>query len=82
MSEEKKHWLDRPANVTLLYRAMWIAGVLLLLVDFLPHKHEAFGFAAAFGFYAVYGFVGIVVLVLGAKALRRVVMRREDYYER
>ena len=82
MSEEKKPWLDSAQNVTLLYRALWVVGVLLLLVDFFPHKHEAFGFAETLGFYAIYGFVGIVVLVLGAKALRRVVMRREDYYER
>ena len=82
MSEEKKHWLDRPRNVTLLYRALWLIGVLLLLVDFFPHKHEAFRFAETFGFYGIFGFVGIVVLVLGAKALRRVVMRPEDYYER
>lgn len=82
MSEEKKHWLDRSANVTLLYRGMWILGVLLLLVDFFPHKHEAFGFAETVTFYGVYGFAGIVVLVFGAKALRRLVMRSEDYYER
>lgn len=82
MSEEKKHWLDKPSNVTLLYRATWAAGALLLLVDFFPHKHEAFGFAEWFGFYVVYGFVGIVLLVLGAKALRKAVMRHEDYYER
>lgn len=82
MSEEKKYWLDRAENVTLLYRAMWAIGILLLLVDFFPHKHEAFGFAEAFGFYGIYGFAGIVALVLGARALRRAVMRREDYYER
>jgi Na+/melibiose symporter-like transporter len=82
MSEEKKYWLDRAENVTLLYRALWVIGIVLLLVDFFPHKHEAFGFAEAFGFYAIYGFVGIVALILGAKALRRAVMRREDYYER
>ena len=82
MSEEKKHWLDEPANVTLLYRVTWAIGILLLLVDFFPHKHESFGFAEWFGFYTVYGFVGIVLLVFGAKALRKAVMRREDYYER
>jgi hypothetical protein len=82
MSEQKEHWLDRPRNATLMYRALWLAGVLVLLVDFFPHKHEAFGFADTFGFYGIFGFVGIVVLVLGAKALRRAVMRSEDYYER
>lgn len=31
--------------------------------------------------YAVYGFVACVVLVLLGRALRRMVMRKEDYYE-
>ena len=82
ISEEKKRWLDKAENVTLLYRATWMIGAGLLLLDFFPHKHEAFGFAEWFGFYAVYGFLGIVLLVFGAKVLRRLVMRREDYYER
>jgi len=82
MSEEKKYWLDSSRNVSLLYSALWAVGILLLLVDFWPHKHEAFGFAEVFGYYGIYGFAGIVALVLGARALRRAVMRREDYYER
>ena len=32
-------------------------------------------------FYPLYGFVGIVVLVLIAKLMRRVLMRPEDYYD-
>lgn len=32
-------------------------------------------------FYPVYGFVGIAVLIVASKGLRRVVMRREDYYD-
>lgn len=82
MSDEKKHWLDSSENVNLLYRGLWVVGIVLLLADFIVHKHEAFGFAEMFGFYGIYGFIGIVALVLGAKALRRAVMRREDYYER
>lgn len=81
MSEEKKYWLDSSRNVSLLYRALWGVGLLLLLVDFFPHKHEVFGFAEVFGYYGVYGFVGIVALVFGARALRRAVMRGENYYD-
>lgn len=82
MSEAKKHWLDSSENVNLLYRGLWVVGIVLLLADFFVPKHEVFGFAETFGFYGIYGFIGIVALVLGAKALRRAVMRREDYYER
>jgi hypothetical protein len=35
-----------------------------------------------YGFYAIYGFVACVVLVVVATAMRRLVMRAEDYYER
>ena len=33
------------------------------------------------GFYAFYGFIGCVVLVLLATAMRKVLMRDEDYYD-
>ena len=36
---------------------------------------------ALFGFYGIYGFVACVILVLLAKEMRRILMRREDYYE-
>lgn len=82
MPEEKRYWLDRPENVTRLYRGLWAVGIVLVLADFVVRKHEAIGFAGWFGFYGVYGFAGIVALILAARALRRAVMRSEDYYER
>ncbi len=82
MSESKTYWLDRKQNVTKVYRAVWVACALLLVVDPLIHKHEAFGFAEWFGFYGFFGFVACVGLVLTAKALRRFLKRAEDYYER
>jgi len=82
MSDQKKYWLDESANVTKLYRGLWALGILLILGDLALHKHEAFDFAAFFGFYGFYGFVACVALVLTAKAMRRVLMRGEDYYER
>lgn len=38
-----------------------------------PWEHALF-------FYALYGFVGISLLIVLSKGLRRLVMRREDYY--
>lgn len=82
MSEQKQYWLDRSENVTRLYRGLWVVGIVLMLADLLLHKHEDFTFAAWFGYYGFYGFVACVALVLTAKALRRVLMRPEDYYDR
>ncbi len=81
-TEDKRYWLDRPENVTRLYRGLWIVGVGLALLDFVVHRHAEAGFDGWLFFYAVYGFVACVALVLAAKVLRRVVMRPEDYYDR
>lgn len=82
MSETKKYWLDRSENVTKLFRAVWGVGIALLVAELFLHKYEEFGFAAWFGFFALFGFVACVTLVLTAKALRRILRRPEDYYER
>ena len=80
MQDEKKYWLDDPANVRKAYVALWLFGIIWLVPDLLLEKHEDVSFAATLGFYAVYGFVACVALVLTAKALRRILMRPEDYY--
>lgn len=81
-NDESPRWLDRPENVTKVYRSVWIACGLLLLAEPLVHKHGEVGVENGFGFHGWFGFVGCVALVLAAKALRRVLMRPEDYYER
>lgn len=83
MTEQgKRYWLDRPENVARLYRALWIVGGLLALLDLVIHRHAEAGFDGWFSFYALYGFVACVALVLAAKVLRQVVMRPEDFYDR
>jgi hypothetical protein len=57
-------------------------GALLVLADLVVHRHAEIGFDGWFSFYGLYGFVACIALVLAAKLLRRVVMRREDYYDR
>ena len=81
MQDAKKYWLDDPANVRKVYVALWLFGIAWLVPDLFLEKHEDIGFAASVGFYAVYGFVACVALVLTAKALRRILMRPEDYYD-
>ena len=86
MPPEKKHLFDRPRNI---HRLIWIffaLCVLLLGVDLLFHRHlnfaeGVFPVEGWFGFYAIYGFVACVLLVLTATQLRKVLMRREDYYD-
>ena len=82
MSVERSRWLDDPNNVTRLYRGPWVIGAALVLLDAIVHRHEELAFAAVPAFYAAYGFFACVLLVLAAKALRRLLQRPEDYYER
>ena len=61
-----------------------VACVVVFLLDLLGlrHEHEEIGGDGLPGFYAVDGFVSSVALVLAAKQLRRILMRKEDYYDR
>ena len=68
----------------LLIKVFLSLCVVLLVLDFgflhLRH-HVVHPWENLFGFYALYGFVACVLLVLAAKQLRKVVMRKEDYYD-
>ncbi len=83
----KKHFFDSPANVKKFIAVFFILCGLLVLPDFFYHKHLSFkkgelpqeGWPA---FYPLYGLIACVLLVLVAKQLRRILMRREDYYEK
>ena len=73
---------DKPKNVRRLLGVFYGSLVLLLLAEFLIHKHAAFPWEKSFAFFAVYGFGSCVVLIFLAKILRLIVMRRENYYDR
>ena len=77
-----EHWLERPATVQRIVYALYAISAALILIDPFIHKHGPFAIEHVWGFYAIYGFVGCVFLVLAAKAMRRILMRPEDYYDR
>jgi hypothetical protein len=84
---EKRHLFDEPQNVKRLIGGFFVLCALVLALDLVIHRHlsfadNAFPVEGWFGFYAFYGFVACVLLVLVAKEMRKVLMRREDYYER
>jgi hypothetical protein len=79
--DERSDFFDNPKNVQWIFRVLYAIAVILFLVDFVYHRHVVHPWEGIWGFYPIYGFVGIVVLVLVAKQLRRVVMRDEDYYD-
>ncbi|MFQ5765441.1 MAG: hypothetical protein ACE5GT_10965 [Rhodospirillales bacterium] len=76
-----EHVFDNPRNVKrAIYFLFAICGITLVL-DFVVRRHVDHPWEGLFGFYAVYGFVACVILVLVAKEMRKVVMRKEDYYD-
>mgnify|MGYP001294537042 CR=1 FL=1 len=80
---EKKYWLDDPRNVNKLIGVLVAVCVALVIVDAFYHKHVHLAFEESFPvIYGVYGFLAYCVIVLSAKALRRLLKRDEDYYDR
>lgn len=57
------------------------ACLLLLVLDFVIHRHVEHPGERLPIFYALYGFFCSVFLVLSAKEMRHVLMRSEDYYD-
>lgn len=81
MDKEKKYWLEMPGNLKRLLKWFYWTCAALLVIDLVYHRHVFHPWENLFGFYGVFGFVACVVLVLGAKEMRKVLMRRKDYYD-
>ena len=66
-------------------RVSWIVTVLcalLALADLFYTKHVHYSWEGWFNFDGFYGFASCLFLILVAKPLRKIAMRKEDYYDR
>jgi len=80
--KERRHIFDNPRNVRWVIRGVFIACALSVIAQIFIHLHAEHPAESLFAFNGIYGFVAFVVLVLLAKeVLRRIVMRKEDYYD-
>jgi hypothetical protein len=79
--KEKRHIFDNPRNVRRAIHVLYAVCAVSLIADFFVHRHVAHPWEALFGFYSVYGFGACVSLVLIAREMRKIVMRKEDYYD-
>jgi uncharacterized membrane protein len=75
------YWLDQPKNISLIIWILIFICVSLFFADAIYYKNSHFDIETLFGFYGLYGFFVCVALVLIAKALRKILMRNEEYYE-
>jgi hypothetical protein len=78
--EPPRIW-DHKRNVDRLLYGFYAVSTLLVLMDFVIHRHVIHPWENLFGFYAWYGFAACWMLVVIAKQMRRVLMRGEDHYD-
>jgi len=78
---DKEYYLDKPENVQRLLNVFYVICALLFAADFIVHRHTKIALEEFPAFYAVFGFVAFVMLVIGSIALRKLVMRKENYYD-
>ncbi len=81
---DPKGWADRPGVRRFIIGALVLACAGAALAGLNPawqkdHPHfEIEGFPV---FFAIYGFVAFSFIVLAGQHLRKLVMRKEDYYD-
>jgi len=81
MKNEKKYLFDNPNNVKRLLHILYACCVILVVLDFVIHRHTTHDWENLWAFYPIYGFIGCVVLVIVATWMRTFLMRSEDYYD-
>ena len=79
--DDKKYYLDKPENIHRLLKVFYVICALLFAADFVVHRHTKVALEEFPAFYAIFGFVAFVVLVIGSIALRKLIMRKENYYD-
>ena len=82
MADKKLYLFDKPRNVRIVLYTLYISCGILLLLDFVVHRHTQHHWEELLGFYSIYGFIGCSAIVIGSKWLRGMVERDEDYYTR
>ncbi|MGI9537921.1 MAG: hypothetical protein ACR2PB_12685 [Desulfocapsaceae bacterium] len=82
MKDKKRYLFDKPRNVKIVLYTLYISCGILLLLDFIVHRHTQHHWEELLGFYSIYGFIGCSAIVIGSKWLRGIVERDEDYYTR
>jgi hypothetical protein len=72
---------DRPETLGRIQKVFFAALVLVLTAEAFVDMHGEFDVVHFYGFYAVFGFISYVILIFTARFLRKLMMRKEDYYD-
>ncbi len=79
---EAPGWFDKPENITKLWYGLLAVCGALTISEFLYEHHPHFDIEQIPEFFEIFGFLAFVFIVFAGRALRAVIMRDEDYYER
>lgn len=82
MKSEKRYLFDDAKNIKRVLYILYGCCALLLVLDFVIHRHISHSWENLWAFYPLYGFVGCVILVFVATWMRTFLMRDENYYEK
>ncbi len=78
---DRRHWLDEPRNVKLLWRLFLGVLALTVLAEPFVRMHPHFAVEGIFGFHAWYGLLACAAMIVVAKALGWVLKRPDTYYD-
>jgi hypothetical protein len=82
-NKEQDSWFEKRGNIRMMIGALVVACIGLGLADlFYKNDHAHFDIEKSFAFQAWFGFVVFVVIVFLGIALRPIIKRDEDYYDR
>ena len=80
---ETPSWFEKRGNIRMLIGALIVGCIGLAAADlFYQNDHAHFPIEKTFAFQAWFGFVVFVVIVFLGIALRPIIKRDEDYYDR
>lgn len=82
--EQKPGWADTKAFRNAFLVVLAVAALAAAIAGFLPQfqkEHPHFSVERMGAFFAVYGFVAFSFIVLAGQHLRKLVGRKEDYYD-
>lgn len=70
MDNEKQYLFDKPKNIQRILYLLYACCALLVVLDFVIHRHVYHSWENLPIFYPIYGFIGCVILVLIASWMR------------
>ncbi len=80
--DQEPGWFDRKENQTKLWYGLLAVCGILTVSEFLYEHHPHFEIEKIPAFFEIFGFLAFVFIVFAGTALRKLIMRPEDYYDR